>query len=323
MKENKNVAIIGSGHIAKRLRERLEERGDKVVFSVSRKDGGSFESRLKDYSVDVVFLAISTLDEGEAARDYILACVLRGIPVVTCEKGSLASCAKELIPYIQLIGYTASVGGGTGMLKYVRERHPNNQLMSISVVLNGTLNYVFDEMSRGSTLWEACATAFKLGIAEPGSDGILGLINGEIEDVKKKICVFFNTVLSRGVIINPKQLNGSLVQTPDDLQVLSQNGASVRMMVSFSNHRVVAEADDIVGRGTRTRFDDGWMILAGFRKVAHLPEFKSWLPGGVGNAVRIIEGEMGRGGEYLLRGPGAGEEPTTSAMLSDFGRLCP
>ena len=318
----KKVAIIGGGAIAKRLQARLEVEGEKVCFSLRRNHAGlSFGKLLAKHKPRAVFVAISTLDQGEAERDYLIASVETGIPAITCAKGALSHHAKTLKPYLEKIGFSAAVGGGTRMLHYLKGRHPNNQSMQIHVVLNGTLNFVFDEMHRGGrTLGEACGEAAKLGYAEPGATDPLSLINGELTDVARKTCVIFNTALSHREFLTPNML-GSFRQTSQGIRKLSEKGGDCRLVVSFSNRRF-STSPVFFGKGFKAK-TEGWNISGGFRQVGNLSEFTSWLPGGVGNAIHIIEGELGKGGKYTLSGPGAGAEPTTTAMLQDYHELCP
>ncbi|KKP86183.1 MAG: Homoserine dehydrogenase [Parcubacteria group bacterium GW2011_GWC1_35_8] len=321
MKKIKKVAIIGVGAIARRLLERLEIQGCKVCFQFRRNQTGpSFEQLLTQHMPEAVFVAISTLDKGEAARNYILKCVEVGIPVITCEKGAIAYHAKELKPYFNKIGFSATVGGGTKILNYTKDRNPNSKFVQIHVVLNGTLNFIFDEMRHGRTLGEACAEAGKLGYAEPGANDSLSLINGELSDIARKTCVFFNTVLSKKKFLTPKAL-GSFSQTSLRLKNLCDKGEDYRLVVSFSNSALTVGIK-FLGKGFKTKIE-GWNIFGGFRKVNGFSDFMSWLPGGVGNAIHIIEGKLGAGGKYTLSGPGAGIEPTTSAMIDDYNRLCP
>ncbi len=316
------VAIIGGGAIAKHLSARLESKGVSVCFSLRRNHTEpSFETLLAQEKPQAVFLAISTLDKGESARDYILACVKAGIPVITCEKGALAYHAEVLRPHLATIGFSATVGGGTRMLKYVAERHLADKQVEIHAIVNGTLNFIFDEVRRGGrSLGEACKEAYKLGYAEPGASDPLSLINGELKDVRMKTCVFFNTVLATQKLVTPDQF-GLLEQTTDDLEQLSEEGGDHRLVVSFSNHKSTKEYPRF-GKQFGLHFIDGWHITGAFRQITQASQLSSWLPGGVGNAVHIIEGELGSGGKYTLSGPGAGHEPTTSAMLADFAELC-
>ncbi len=314
----KKVAIIGAGTIAKPLSIRLKAKGVNVCFSLRRNhQGPTFEELLAREKPQAVFVAISTLDKGEAARDYILASVKAGIPVITCEKGAFAYHAKALLPHLDKIGFSATVGGGTRMLKYVAGRHLADKQVEIHAVVNGTLNFIFDSEQ---SLGEACGEASRLGYAEPGASDPLSLINGELKDVGMKICDFFNTVLAKNEFITPKRL-GSFTLTTKDLEELSREGGNRRMVVSFTNKTPPKELHRL-GKQFGPRCIDGWHITGSFRQVTQASQLSSWLPGGVGNAVHIIEGKLGSGGIYTLSGPGAGPEPTTSAMLADFDELC-
>ncbi|MFA6602037.1 MAG: hypothetical protein WCT02_04240 [Candidatus Paceibacterota bacterium] len=315
----KKAIIIGAGGIAKHLAVRLESQGI-TVYSVGRNQAVQFSGLLEAEKPHAVFLTISTLDKGEAARDYILTCIKARIPVITCEKGALAYHAKTLKPHLGKIGFSATVGGGTRMLKYVAGRHLANKQVEISAVVNGTLNFIFDEIRRGGrSLGEACKEACKLGYAEPGATDPLSLINGELKDVRMKTCVFFNTILAIDRIVTPDEL-GLLEQTAPDLEQLNEEGGDYRLVVSFSNHKQTKEHPRF-GKRFKLHFVDGWHITGSFRQITQASQLSSWLPGGVGNAVHIIEGELGSGGKYTLSGPGAGHEPTTSAMLADFEEL--
>lgn len=316
------VAIIGAGAIAKHLSARLESKGISVRFSINRSHARpSFEILLAKEKPQAIFLTISTLDRGEAARDYIIACVKAGIPVITCEKGALAYHTEALRPYLDQIGFSATVGGGTRMLKYVKGRHVTEKQVEIHAVINGSLNFIFSEMrDSGRSLGEACEEAGKLGYAEPGANDPLSLINGELKDVIMKTCVFFNTVLAKEKLVTPDQF-GLLKQTANDLERLSEEGGDYRMVVSFSN-RPTTKEHPFFGKKFALYHVNGWHITGGFRQITQSSQLTSWLPGGIGNAVHIIEGDLGSGGKYTLSGPGAGHEPTTSAMLADFYELC-
>ena len=314
------IVIIGGGAIALHLGTRLDNRGHDVrYFTRITREQMSFHDLIDLVRPHAVFLAISTTDKGEAALEYILTCMKMGIPVIICEKGSLAYHAQVLRPHMSHIGFSASLGGGTRLLNYVASHYPNEKKMNIQVVLNSTLNFIFDELRHGSFLVQACAAATKTGSPEPGASDALSLINGELRDVHMKPCVFFNTVLAREQLITPDMF-GRLELTKDDLRILNEKGGDYRMVVSFSNHpstKVLPYFGKHFGI-----FCDGWHIEGGFRQITKSSGLESWLPEGIGNAVHIAEGELGAQSIYTLSGPGAGLEPTTTAMLTDFRELC-
>lgn len=325
------VGIIGTGGISKCLQLRLQSIGWSVVFLVRRQtysfNGAEYARNkmtisdlLDEANPDLVFLAISTLDKGEEAKNYISDCVKKSIPVVTCEKGALAYHAQALEPFFALIGFTATVGGGTQLIGYLHNRFINRRHVEIHAVINGTLNFVFDEVARGGrTLGEACDEAMKLGYAEPGARNALSLINGELRDVMMKTCVLFNTTLARNEFITPSKL-GALELAPWQLEELSQKAADYRFVVSFSN-RTAPKRHSFFNDNFFEIAVGEWYIQGGFRQVHGDTDLASWLPGGVGNAAHIIEGELGSGGKYILSGPGAGHEATTTVMQNDAERL--
>lgn len=330
----KNAGIIGTGRVARHLAMRLKEEGYTEVFMANRsryvhgsdyRDWGSrifsTEDRCEELlrlKPDIVFLAISTTDNGETARDYIKFFASRMIPVVTCEKGSLSHWAHKLEPHMTHVGYSASVGGGTRMLQYLQSCHPNKcDKIRIEAVVNGTLNFVFDEMSRGQrTIGEACQEAIHLGYAEPGSHNPLDMINGELRDTVMKTSVIFNTVISHNRFITPTELD-PVVLTVNQLERLTYEDELYRMIVSFSK-RTTERPRNYFGNRLFHACVDGWQIEGGFLRVGRE---HAWIPGGVGNAVHIIVGELGAGGMYTLSGPGAGLEPTTTAMFGDAQEL--
>ena len=330
------VGIIGAGNIAQCLKRRLENMGHKVLFILRSTlcicDGTELQrnnltlKELIDGKIipipQVVFIAIPTLknDEGKSALKYILDCVELHIPVVTCEKGSPAYHYSKLFAHANKIGFTATVGGGTQMLRFLRDRQLNmRSSVQIDAVVNGTLNFIFDEVSRGGrTLGEACGEAVHLGYAEPGARNPTDLINGELQDITMKTCVLYNTVLADNTTITPNNI-GFLHVGAKDLENLGERAGRYRFIVSFTKGQV--RNPDFFGGICFTETIEAWRIQGGFRDTHQDPELLSWLPSGVGNAAHVTEGELGAGGKYHLSGPGAGAEPTATAMINDMLRL--
>jgi homoserine dehydrogenase len=62
---------------------------------------------------------------------------------------------------------------------------------------------------------------------------------------------------------------------------------------------------------------DGWQLSAGFKHVKSHPLFRKLVLGGVDNALIVSDGEQGEDGNYVISGPGAGPEPTTTSMIMD------
>lgn len=314
------IGIIGAGHIGSELYRKAQALGWSISFVM--KDDGIYRdltekidilSNYPEYckEIDIAFLAIPTLDDGKTAFDYITSLIAKGIPVVTCEKGALSNYFSELKPHLNKIGYSATVGGGTRLLKYLEERL-NPDIEEIHAVVNGTLNYIFDEVSHGRSLGEVVEETKKLGYAEPGAKNPLDVINKEaIGDVPMKSSILFNICKFSSTHMRAKDVNTSKI-SESDLKRLVKESNYRRYVVSITRED---NGEDIIG-GFKHKIDD-WIISAGFKDIHENPLFLQLIPSGVNNSILIYEGRYGIDGTYRLSGQGAGAGPTTSSMIKD------
>lgn len=311
-----NAGIIGNGVIAQELKAQLKKEGIQVAFTYHYSDTSTYDDVLCEHVPDIVFLAISTKDTGEAARGYILETVSREIPIITCEKGAHAYHADALREYAHLIGVSASAGGGSMLLGYARLRQLHQTLVDIQAILNGTINFIFFTLEQGSDLAEACRGAGTRGYLEPGATEPLAVVNSELKDVMLKICVFYNLVLSPKHTLKPEQLQWVSL-TEQDLEALELHDKPLRLVVTFSNTH---KGHSLVGTKKTILFavQKEWTIRVSFQETDSLG---SWLPRGAGNMLLINEGPNGAYGEHLVLGPGAGPEPTAHAMVNDCKRF--
>lgn len=325
----KKIVIIGLGLIGKALKAKVEKvPGWEIlhivekdrIFSGSGEEISSFDGASPNLDLfipkdcDLAFLAIPTYDKGETAYRYIRHAVERGIPVVTCEKGALSYNWNNLEKFIGLIGYSATVGGGTRLLPYLKQRLHGREDVVVHAVVNGTLNYIFDEMAHaGRSYGEAVEEAQRLGYAEPGATDYLQVLNGEIKDTVMKTSILFNACMKKGKAMRPDDVSLKLLEK-DGLARLIKESKNRRYIVSFLPPGSEQETDIIGGFEHES---EGWKICAGFQAIDSNPLFLNWLPRGVNNSVLTYEGNFGEDGIYTLYGPGAGAKPTTSSMIRD------
>jgi len=323
------AGIIGTGNIGSELYRKLQKKGwavrwvidsEGVYRDMSKKekidDTRNYENYFSD--LDIIFLAIPTLDDGKTAFDYISSSLEKKIPIVTCEKGALSNYFSELEEKIEeeKIGYSATVGGGSRLLKYLEERR-GPQITEIHAVINGTLNYIFYRISNGSSLGEAVEETKRLGYAEPGSKKPLDVINKEATgDVPMKAAILFNisnfcNEYMRAKDVKPHRINTS------ELKKLLKEATNRRYIVSITREK--NKEEDVIW-GFKHNVGD-WYISAGFKHINDNPLFKKLVPSGVDNAILISEGEFGRDGSYVISGPGAGPGPTTNSMIIDAERI--
>lgn len=327
-KEMKTAGIIGYGKIGKTLHAKLLEDGWVVDFVVSSKHifnraGVSIDrtDNWRDHLhfVNVVFLAIPTLDDGKIALDYINAIVERGITVVTCEKGALSNYFDELKSVLDCIGYSATVGGGSGIIHFLNRRFFSG-ICEVHAILNGTLNYIWDDLRIGNPLGHIIEEVKMLGYAEPGEKDSVKIILGEIGyDATKKASILFNLCFNSGIILRAKDI--SLVITEEMIKRAIAEAMNRRFVVSFE--RIESFNPDINDIVAFTHQIDGWVIIGAFKKIDTNPVIfrlcnsATW----VNNAVLTLEGENGSSGIYLCIGPGAGASPVATAMIRDAEKL--
>src|SRR3989338_4901240 len=320
----KQAGIIGFGNIGKKLYEKLLENGWKIVFIVTSEHifVGSIDVP-KDKSenwfnychdIDIVFLAIPTFDDGKTALNYIIAITGNGIPVVTCEKGALSNYFAELKPILNRIGYSATVGGGSGMIHFLRRRFFSG-MREIHAIVNSTMNYIWDDLRMGNPIGHIVEEVKRLGYAEPGEKDPIKIILAEAgPDVTKKISILFNLCFRPKTILRAKDIK--VVLTEEMVKQAISEAMDRRFVVSFEKEENFREKnDDIVAFTHRI---DGWIITGGFKKtnsplIARLCNSATW----VNNAMLTVEGEDGSGGIYLCVGPGAGASPVATAMIRD------
>lgn len=322
MKYKAKIGIIGKGLIGTQLARQLCQEGYKILIAINSSgvyDGTdkkidrneNYENHLS--KVDALCLAIPTKDDGSIAMGYILGSLANHKPIVTCEKGSLSNYFSELKNGLDMIGYSATVGGGTRLLRFGQDRM-SSRVVEIHAILNGTLNYVFSGVAEGRTLGEVVNEAQKLGYAEPGADSHLEVINAEANrDIPMKTAILFN-ILGLGEIkaknIKTKQI------TERCLQNLIKQAKQRRYIVSMARRKL---QDDTIGG-----FDynsGGWFISAGFKHIDENPLFSKLKISGVNNALLFYEGKDGENGTYDLSGQGAGPGPTTASMIKDLEDL--
>jgi homoserine dehydrogenase len=186
----KTLIVGGNGHVGQALSKQLIKLGHSVSLFGSRDNRLTFTDRVS--RADVVFMTIPTCDTGEIALGYHLEALVAGKSMITCEKGALAYHYGKLKLYLDLgkIGYTATVGGGSGILSLFL--FPHLHLKQIVGVVNGTLNFLFSECARGKDPYQVLAHASRLGLCEPGQSSLAGVVNGEIQDMVLKLVNLVN-----------------------------------------------------------------------------------------------------------------------------------
>ncbi|MBA3047697.1 hypothetical protein KKC83_01755 [Patescibacteria group bacterium] len=322
------AGIIGFGNIGKKLREKLLENDWIVSLIVTSEHVFVNDLNVpKDKSenwldychdIDIIFLAIPTVDDGRTALNFISAAVKKEIPIVTCEKGALSNYFAELKPILNSTGYSATVGGGSGMIHFLKRRFFSG-MREVHAIVNSTMNYIWDDLRMGNPLGHIVEEVRMLGYAEPGKNDPIKIILCEAgPDVTKKISILFNLCFRPKTILRAKDIK--IVLTEEMVRQAITEAMDRRFVVSFEKERNFREKNNNIPAFTH-RIED-WVISGGFKRtdsplIARLCNSATR----VNNAILTVEGEDGSGGIYLCVGPGAGASPVATAMIRDAEEL--
>ena len=243
--------------------------------------------------VDIVVELIGGTTE---AFELVCAALKAKKPVVTGNKALLAERGQELFKLAEENGvpiyFEAAVAGGIPIIQAVQEGFVVNHIRSIHGIINGTCNYILTRMSEaGATYADALAEAQRLGFAE--ADPTLDVSGW---DAAHKAIILAS--LSYGFWVKPADVHVEGIDkvSAEDIAFARKLGFTIKLLSVI-------------------RVDD-----AGFVEVRTQP---SLLPNthilasvsGSYNAV-LVNGDVV--GETLFYGKGAGQDPTSSSVISDI-----
>jgi homoserine dehydrogenase len=248
---------------------------------------------LDDPSIDVV---IEVAGGREPARGWILHALAQGKAVITANKELIAYHGPELLAQSRqsdaFLGFEAAVGGGIPVVDTLRWHLSTAPIERIYGVLNGTCNYLLNQMARGVSYQEALSQAQAAGFAEADpSDDVRGW------DAARKLVIL--TYLGFGAWIEPDTLTvQGLEDWPGSLLArIARQGLALRLLAAVergANGHLLAEVRPILVPSTSPLF--------------HLQ--------GADNGIGVV----GPAGHYWLQGPGAGGLATATSIWADLRR---
>ncbi|MFD2738459.1 homoserine dehydrogenase [Sulfitobacter aestuarii] len=270
-------------------RSRDKDRGIPLT-SYGWEDDPVALARREDVDVFVELMG----GENGAAKTATEAALAAGKDVVTANKAMLAVHGQTLAEQAEAAGrvirYEAAVAGGIPVIKTLVEGLAGNGITRVMGVMNGSCNYILTRMEdAGKSYQEIFAEAEGLGYLEADPQLDVGGI-----DAAHKLAILSSIAFGTKVDFNGIQLEGIERISIDDIRAAADMGYKIKLLG-------VAQA---TGRGLEQRM-----------QPCLVPESSplGQLDGGT-NMV-VIEGDAV--GQIVLRGPGAGEGPTASAVMAD------
>ncbi|WP_322891373.1 MULTISPECIES: homoserine dehydrogenase [unclassified Yoonia] len=240
-----------------------------------------------------LFIEVMGGHEGPA-KDATEAAIAAGKDVVSANKALLAVHGQAIAESAEAAGrvirFEAAVAGGIPVVKALTEGLAANDITRIIGVMNGSCNYILTRMeSAGLTYQEVFDEANALGYLEADPELDVGGI-----DAGHKLALLSAIAFGTQVDFDAVQLEGIGAISIEDIRQAADMGFKIKLLG-------VAQ---MTGRGLEQRMSP--CLVPDTSPLGQLQG---------GTNMVVLEGDSV--GQIVLRGPGAGEGPTASAVMGD------
>ena len=248
--------------------------------------------------IDIIIELIGGL---EPARSLILKAIEHGKHIVTANKAVISRYGPEIFEAANAKGVyvmlEAAVAGGIPVIQPLKESLGVNRIHSVIGIVNGTTNYILTKMQQeGADFADVLADAQKLGYAEadPTAD-VEGL------DAKDKIAILASLAFGGLIKLEDIHCEGIRQVTAADIAYADRLDFVIKLLA-------IAKRDPDSNSSTdKLQLRVHPTLVPKTHPLANIND--------VYNAI-LIEGEPI--GQVMFFGPGAGEGPTASAVVSDI-----
>ena len=244
-----------------------------------------------------VFIELIGGHEG-AAKEAVEIAISKGKNVVTANKALLAHHGHELALKAEengsILRFEAAVAGGIPVIKSLTEGLAGNSINRIMGVMNGTCNYILTRMeSSGLSYEEVFSEANELGYLEADPNLDIGGI-----DAAHKLSILSSIAFGTEINFNGVELDGIDKITINDIHQAADMGFRIKLL----------GVSQMTSSGLEQRMSPCLVPTA-----SPLGQLEG------GTNMIVIEGDQV--GQIVLRGAGAGEGPTASAVVSDIADI--
>ena len=307
------VAIMGYGTVGSGVYDILKTNSDKLSRSANGESVDikyildirdfddhpekelftkEFNDILNDDEVSVVAEVMGGL---HPAYEFTKSLLEAGKSVVTSNKELVATYGTELLEIARgkNVNYffEASVGGGIPIIRPMHQCLTANNILKIAGILNGTTNYILDQMIRkGKTFETALKDAQNNGFAErnPAAD-----IEGH--DACRKIAILASLASGKMIDYNDIDTDGITNITLDDVKYAAAMDSVIKL-IGYAQFDENGKVYSIVSP----------MVIKNSSPLAGVD--------GVFNAIMVTGDCVG---DVMFYGKGAGKLPTASAVVAD------
>ncbi|MEY5009374.1 MAG: hypothetical protein RLZZ253_513 [Verrucomicrobiota bacterium] len=271
------------------VRNLSKDRGCEVPAELLTTD---WRQLLDDPSIQIL---VELMGQKQESLELILGAIERRKIVVTGNKALLAEHGREIFEAAMRhnvpVFFEAAVGGGIPIIKTLREAFVANHIQSIHGIVNGTSNFILTQMTeQGLGFADALRQAQDAGYAE--ADPALDVNGG---DAAHKAIILAS--LAYGFWVPPEKVfvEGIEHLTASDICFAKKLGYRIKLLAVIK-----ADQGQVEVRVHPTLVPASHVLAS---------------VNGVFNAM-AVRGDVV--GDSLLYGRGAGQDATTSAVISDL-----
>ncbi|MCS5588297.1 MAG: homoserine dehydrogenase [Porticoccaceae bacterium] len=246
----------------------------------------------KNPQVDIV---VELIGGTTVAYDLVMTALDHGKHVVTANKALIAEHGMEIFAVAAskglVVAYEAAVAGGIPIIKALREGLAANRINWLAGIINGTTNFILSEMdSKGRDFEDVLVEAQQKGYAEADPT-----FDVEGIDAAHKLVILASLAFGMPLSLEGLFTDGITNLEPQDVAYARELGYVVK-------HLGIARSSD---QGVELRVHP--TLVPEKSLIAAVND--------VSNAVMIDADAVGT---TLFYGPGAGSEPTASAVIADI-----
>lgn len=307
-----NVGIVGLGtvgsgtfNVLSRNAEDIARRAGReiaVTHVGARRDNPNADTSgvavsrdifavVDDPNVDIV---VELIGGTTVAHELVMKAIANGKHIVTANKALIAEHGNEIFAAAQEQGvnvaFEAAVAGGIPIIKAIREGLSANRIDWVAGIINGTGNFILTEMAeKGRDFDDVLQEAQALGYAEADPT-----FDVEGIDAAHKLTILASIAFGIPLQFSKIYTEGITRITREDVSYAEELGYRIK-------HLGITRQTDT---GVELRVHP--TLIPEGRLIANV--------NGVMNAVMVQSDAVG---PTLYYGPGAGSEPTASAVVAD------
>ncbi len=275
----------------------------KVTAVGARRDNANCDTSQVSVERDIfaltrrpdVDIVVELIGGTTTAKELVLQAIANGKHVVTANKALIAEYGNEIFAAAQkqgvCVAYEAGVAGGIPIIKALREGLSANKIEWLAGIINGTGNFILTEMrDKGRDFADVLVEAQVLGYAEADP-----AFDVEGTDAAHKLVILAAIAFGMPLRFDAVFTEGITEIQPEDVVYAEELGYRIK-------HLGIAKQRE---GGVELRVHP--TLIPERRLIAQV--------NGVMNAV-MVKGDAV--GPTLYYGPGAGAEPTASAVIADI-----